>query len=51
MSRIWSRGAVTEILGDEMPRARYAIIPGADHMSPLSHPEFIATAIREHIGG
>lgn len=40
---------VTEILREQMPRCRYTIIPGADHMSPLSHFEFIATAVRDHI--
>lgn len=40
---------VTEILREQMPRCRYTIIPGADHMSPLSHPEFIANAVRNHI--
>ena len=41
---------VTEILREHIPGCRYRIIPGADHMSPLSHPELIATAIREHVG-
>ena len=40
---------VTEILRAQMPRSRYAIIPGADHMSPLSHPELIANAVRDHV--
>jgi pimeloyl-ACP methyl ester carboxylesterase len=40
---------VTEILREQIPRCQYTIIPGADHMSPLSHPEFIANAIRRHI--
>lgn len=40
---------VTEILRERLPRCRYTIIPGAEHMSPLSHPEFIANAIREHV--
>jgi lipase len=40
---------VTEILREQLPKCRYLIIPGADHMSPLSHPEFIANAVREHI--
>jgi pimeloyl-ACP methyl ester carboxylesterase len=40
---------VTEILREQMPKCRYVIIPGADHMSPLSHPEFIANAVRDHI--
>ncbi len=40
---------VTEILRDQIPECRYAAIPGADHMSPLSHPELIASAIRRHV--
>lgn len=40
---------VTEILRDHIPGCRYAIIPGAEHMSPLSHPEFIAEAIERHV--
>lgn len=40
---------VTEILAQTIPGCRYAIIPGADHMSPLSHPDFIAGAIRNHV--
>jgi pimeloyl-ACP methyl ester carboxylesterase len=40
---------VTEILRELIPGCRYAIIPGAEHMSPLSHPAFIADAIRQHV--
>jgi pimeloyl-ACP methyl ester carboxylesterase len=40
---------VTEILRDHIPQCRYELIPGADHMSPLSHPEFIAEAVERHI--
>ena len=40
---------VTEILREQIPQCQYAIIPGADHMSPLSHPEFVANAIRRHV--
>jgi pimeloyl-ACP methyl ester carboxylesterase len=40
---------VTEVLRERMPKCRYIIIPGADHMSPLSHPEFIANAVRDHV--
>ena len=40
---------VTEILRDHIPRCRYEVIPGAEHMSPLSHPEFIAQAIERHV--
>jgi len=40
---------VTEILRDRMPKCQHMVIPGADHMSPLTHPEFIAKAVRAHI--
>jgi len=39
---------VTEILRELIPGAEYTIIPGADHMSTSSHPEFLANAIRRH---
>lgn len=40
---------VTEILRDHIPHCRYELIEGADHMSPLSHPAFIAQAVERHI--
>ncbi len=40
---------LTEILRDYIPQCRYEVIPGAGHMSPLSHPAFIAEAIKRHI--
>jgi pimeloyl-ACP methyl ester carboxylesterase len=40
---------VAEILRDHIPQCRYELIPGADHMSPLSHPAFIAQAVERHI--
>ena len=40
---------VTEILREQVPKCLYIIIPAADHMSPLSHPEFIANAVRDHV--
>lgn len=40
---------VTEILRDRIPGACYRIIPGAEHMSPLTHPAFIAEAIEQHL--
>ena len=40
---------VTEILRAHIPQCRYEVIPGAEHMSPLSHPAFIAEAIERHI--
>lgn len=41
---------VTEILHREIPDSDYLVIPGADHMSPLSHPAEIAAAIASHVG-
>lgn len=40
---------VTEILRDHILQCRYEVIPGAEHMSPLTHPAFIAEAIERHI--
>jgi pimeloyl-ACP methyl ester carboxylesterase len=40
---------VTEILRDHIPQCRYELIPGAEHMSPLTHPAFIAEAVERHI--
>lgn len=40
---------VTEILRENMPGSRYLVIPGAEHMLPLTHPEPIAHAVREHV--
>ena len=40
---------LTEILRDHIPQCRYEIIPGAEHMSPLSHPALIAESIERHI--
>ena len=40
---------LTEILRDHIPQCRYEVIPGAEHMSPLSHPAFIAEAVERHI--
>lgn len=40
---------VTEILRDELPACDYRIIPGAEHMSPLTHPEPVALAIKAHL--
>jgi lipase len=39
---------LAEIVRDQIPRSTYKVIPGADHMSPLSHPSFIAEAARQH---
>jgi pimeloyl-ACP methyl ester carboxylesterase len=40
---------LTEIVRDHIPHCRYEVIPGAEHMSPLSHPAFIAEAVERHI--
>lgn len=40
---------LTEILRDHIPGCRYEVIPGAEHMSPLTHPAFIAEAVERHI--
>ena len=42
---------VAEILRDHIPLCRYEIIPEAEHMSPLTHPAFIAEAVERHIHG
>ncbi|MEC9154020.1 MAG: alpha/beta hydrolase [Pseudomonadota bacterium] len=40
---------VTEILYRELPNGRYHILPGAEHMSPLTHPDIVAAAVRGHL--
>jgi pimeloyl-ACP methyl ester carboxylesterase len=40
---------VTEILQRELPDSAYQILAGAEHMSPLTHPEAVAAAIRSHL--
>lgn len=40
---------VTEILRDEIPGAEWIEIPGAGHMSPLTHPEAVAGLISAHL--
>lgn len=39
----------TEVLRDAVPAARYEIIAGAGHMSPLSHPQEVARLVRAHL--
>ncbi len=41
---------VTEILRREMPRNDYRVIGGAEHMSPLTHPDAVASLILSHVG-
>ena len=40
---------VTELLRENMPDARYVLIPGAEHMSPLTHPAEVAAIIKLHL--
>jgi pimeloyl-ACP methyl ester carboxylesterase len=40
---------IVEMLAAVMPRARIERIPGAGHMSPVTHPDAVNTAIREHV--
>ena len=40
---------VTEIARDNLPNARYAVLDGAEHMSPLSHPQEVAGHINAHV--
>lgn len=40
---------IVELLASVMPHARIIRIEGAGHMSPMSHPEAVNAAIREHL--
>jgi pimeloyl-ACP methyl ester carboxylesterase len=40
---------IVEMLAAAMPLARLERIPGAGHMSPLTHPDAVNAAIREHL--
>ena len=40
---------VTELLRDTLPNMRYVVISGAEHMSPLTHPEQVAAIIERHL--
>ena len=40
---------VTELLRDTLPNARYVVIPEAEHMSPLTHPDAVAGIIDTHL--
>lgn len=42
-------GAVQGALAARLPDARRAIIPGAGHMAPVTHPEPVAEAIAAHL--
>jgi lipase len=40
---------VTELLREAVPACRCATIPGAGHMSPLTHPEELARIVLDHL--
>ncbi len=40
---------ITEILAATVPGCRYAIIPEAEHMSPITHPEEVSALILDHL--
>ena len=40
---------VCEILRDEIPGCAYQVIPGAEHMSPLTHSAEVAALVRRHL--
>ena len=40
---------VAEIVHAAIPNCEYRIIPGAEHMSPTTHPELVAAAIVAHL--
>ena len=46
-----SERRISEILRDTIPDNQYAVIPGAAHMSPLTHPNEVATLLLEHLSG
>jgi pimeloyl-ACP methyl ester carboxylesterase len=40
---------ITELLAELLPAARLEVLPGAGHMSPLTHPEPVAAALAAHL--
>lgn len=40
---------IVEMLLSAMPRARLERIPGAGHMSPMTHPDFVNAVIQDHL--
>lgn len=44
-----SLARITEVLSGTIPGCRHVVIAGAAHMSPLTHPEEIYTAIEGHL--
>lgn len=39
---------ITELLADTIPGCRFDIIPGAEHMCPITHPEDVASSMLRH---
>jgi pimeloyl-ACP methyl ester carboxylesterase len=48
-TRPWFRENV-EILADMLPNARTMMLPGLDHLAPLTRPAEIASAIAQFVG-
>jgi lipase len=42
---------VSEIVRDTIPNCRYEVIPDAEHMSPVTHPNEVAGLIASHLHG
>ena len=42
---------MAEIVAEHLPESRMTIIPGAGHLSPITHPEPVAKAIASHLSG
>lgn len=40
---------VSEIVRNHLPICNYALLEGAEHMSPITHPKELASLIEEHI--
>jgi pimeloyl-ACP methyl ester carboxylesterase len=40
---------ITELLAEHIPAARLQVLPGAGHMSPLTHPQAVAEALAAHL--
>lgn len=45
----WVIPRISEGLQARLPQARRVVIDGAGHMAPLTHPEAVAQAVREHL--
>ena len=39
---------ITELLAETIPGCRFDIIPGAEHMCPITHPEAVASSMLRH---